>query len=373
MGSGSRKRHQYWGRGRRPLTEQQLDDEDYEHAVAQAEREVEEKKQAAAQAQREYAAAQRNLRRLQNEANSSRRDRSSLVRPAGGNNRGRGANHNGTNPRRSPVVSRSSNVGKSGRGSFGGVIKSESVKPKSGLLRIPETEKRADVNSQSLTTTRVVNTSLGGGNNSRFFAPPPTGGSIGMARSPEELADAGARILSSGSSGVQFHVEPMIDERTARSGITSHFLKDCLSAPSGYLRGCICCNVNDHLVDTCETFEKLLPAEKVGFLVKDRAWRPALETTRPWWEYLKEHMLATNGQANVPQGFPWSADFAKAKYQEREGQYLKGLQARWDNFRNSDHLPEDPLHDTKEAVARQHWDGQIWPANPASTEPAGRS
>jgi hypothetical protein len=109
----------------------------------------------------------------------------------------------------------------------------------------------------------------------------------------------------------------------------------------------------NHAVDTCHQFEAKSLKDKVETLVHERAYRPALKTTKSWQDYLREYMSEEGAEA--PQGFPWSAKFAKAKAKENKGYAIHDRQKAWDAGREIKDLLEDPDHQSLEQVGDLYW------------------
>ncbi|CAG7565833.1 unnamed protein product [Fusarium equiseti] len=301
-------------------------------------------------------------------------------------------------------------VGKSGKGSYGGVSK-DIAKPHTPIPMVPEAQIRQYTIGSGMNIRHAVNTSLGGGAQDRFMAPTSTGGIIASTNRWQDGNDILKRAMDTAGPGtLTLEVQPWkkgqlsfvkrratatkVINSTGRSEVKAlergvellstrpgsscvecgedHALRDCLYTPKGYVYGCTLCNTTDHAVDSCNQFKDLSIKDQAGLLVYERGNKPMLETSKdqPKWDwYLREYLKQAGEDAALPESLPWTMEFAK---EVRQREDFGELQTRWDADRNPDDLPRDPAHGSSEDIAKAWLGNHIYPNRPSDvSKPKG--
>jgi hypothetical protein len=247
----------------------------------------------------------------------------------------------------------------------------------------------------------IMNTSSIGHNNDCFAVPTPTGGYMGRTSNMQDISDIMNLVKkSNGVPHVTCEIEPEINDmhgfrrtervtekitaangrvrpgRSAHSGLVPdgrislvsehrgkhceictskvHSLARCVFAPKGHIDGCPLCNSRSHQVDDCGEYKKLSMEDKVKILISDRASLPPLLTDEPWhdllWHYLQRE------DAVVPEGYPWSEEFASEESCKDKCNASTQLQAAYDEAGDKGKLPVDVSTETLRAIRSTYWE-----------------
>ncbi|KAF5644489.1 hypothetical protein F52700_2488 [Fusarium sp. NRRL 52700] len=155
--------------------------------------------------------------------------------------------------------------------------------------------------------------------------------------------------------------KPVFEGECELCGSKKHLLANCvMRAYKGYVSGCPICNSCKHSVEGCGRFKAMSLIEKVKVLVQERANRPPVRTSTPWWRYLYDFCTPEEFVPGVVVGFPWSPAFCE----EKGSNGLKKIQQAFDAEGDEYEFERDPSLSTFRQVFETHWKpaGMAWPA-----------
>ncbi|KAF5546391.1 hypothetical protein FMEXI_5652 [Fusarium mexicanum] len=136
-------------------------------------------------------------------------------------------------------------------------------------------------------------------------------------------------------------------------GGKGHQLADCITAVHGYIKACVFCETDSHRTEDCDSFKKLSLADKVKFLVTDRAGKPALVQ---WWTLLYEFLEAKETRdIPPPTSFPWTVKYAVEVFEGKHGNPVYEIQREFDVTHNAEVLPVDTTVRSLPDVWSYYW------------------